>query len=211
MPALTTSSNTLLLDDGANGHGPRQNEQHLRKGAASRRGQPDKFSLILDKFVYFTPDCPMHPIIVQPEEGKELCAFGDTILFKIDGSLTGCDLTIGLAITPPGGGPPLHVHHVEHEVFIIESGDLEMNIGGEWKKAAPGSVVFLPRDVPHQFRNVGQTPSRHWVICTPSGFEHFFEKAAAIFAQPGPPDLERVLAAAGEHGMEVLGPPPGAH
>ena len=150
----------------------------------------------------------MEPIIVQPGEGHEVTAFGDTIVFKLVGGQTGNEITIGMAITPPGNGPPLHVHHREHEIFIIESGDLEMNVGGVWKKAPPGSVVFLPKDVPHQFRNVGATPSRHWVIVTPSGFEGFFERAAAVFAEPGPPDMGRVLQAAADYGMEVLGPPP---
>ncbi|MBS1724324.1 MAG: cupin domain-containing protein [Armatimonadetes bacterium] len=153
----------------------------------------------------------MEPIIIQPHEGKELSAFGDVIVFKLQGGQTGNDITIGMAITPPGGGPPLHVHHREHEIFIIESGDLEMNVHGEWKKAPPGSVVFLPKDVPHQFRNAGATPSRHWVIATPSGFEDFYDRAAAVFAAPGPPDIEKVLAAAADYGMEVIGPPPGAH
>ena len=153
----------------------------------------------------------MQPIIVQPGEGKELCAFGDTVVFKLVGAQTGNDISLGMVMTPPGGGPPLHVHHREHEIFIIESGDLEMNVRGEWKKAPPGSVVFLPKDVPHQFRNVGDATSRHWVICTPGGFESFYEKCAEIFAAGGPPDMERIVGAATEYGMELVGPPHGAH
>jgi len=154
---------------------------------------------------------PMHPIIVQPGEGKAVTAFGDTVVFKLVGGQTGNEITIGLVITPPGGGPPLHVHHRDHEIFIIESGDLEMNVAGEWKKSPPGSVVFLPKDIPHQFRNAGATPARHWVILTPSGFEHFFERAAAIFAADRPPDMARIVEAAADHGLELLGPPPGSH
>jgi len=153
----------------------------------------------------------MQPIIVQPGEGKEVCAFGDTVVFKLVGEQTGSDVVIGLAITPPGNGPPLHVHHNDHEIFIMESGDIEVNVLGQWKKAPPGSVVFLPKGVPHQFRNAGQTPSRHWVICTPSGFETFFERCAAIYAQGGPPDMGQIMQACADHGMEILGPPPGPH
>lgn len=150
-------------------------------------------------------------MIILPGEGHHVSAFGDTILFKLVGGQTGNDITIGLATTPPGGGPPLHVHHREHEIFIIESGDLEMNVAGEWKKSPPGSVVFLPKDIPHQFRNAGDTPSRHWVIAAPSGFEHFFEKSAAVFAEGGPPDIARIVKIAGEYGMELVGPPPEPH
>lgn len=153
----------------------------------------------------------MKPMIVLPGEGKEVRAFGDTIVFKVVGEQSENGVTIGLAITPPGGGPPLHVHRREDEIFIIVSGDLEMNVLGEWMKAPPGSVVFLPRDVPHQFKNVGSEPSHHWVICTPSGFESFYEKCSAVFAAGGPPDMERILAICAEHGAEIVGPPPAAH
>jgi quercetin dioxygenase-like cupin family protein len=151
----------------------------------------------------------MQPVIIQPGEGKEVNAFGDTVLFKIVGAQTGNGITIGLATVPPGGGPPLHLHRREDEIFISVSGDLEVNVLGEWKKAPPGSVVFLPRDVPHQFRNAGSTTSQHWVIATPSGFESFFEKCSAVFAAGGPPDFERILAICAEHGAEIVGPPPG--
>ncbi len=150
----------------------------------------------------------MQPLIVKPGEGKEVTAFGDTILFKIVGEQTGNSITIGLVTTPPGAGPPLHVHHRDHEIFITESGDLEMNVHGEWKKAPPGSVVFLPKDVPHQFRNAGETPSRMWVIALPSGFETFFETVATEFTSGGPPDMGRILAICADHGLEILGPPP---
>ncbi len=151
----------------------------------------------------------MRPLIVTPEEGKTVHAFGDTITFKMIGEQCGNDLSIGHATVPPGGGPPLHIHHREHEVFLTISGDLEALVDGEWRKAPPGSVVFLPRDVPHQFRNAGDTPSTHWVICSPGGgFEKFFERAAEIWAMPGPPDFGLIKQAAEEHGMELVGRPP---
>src|SRR5512134_1294568 len=115
----------------------------------------------------------MRPIIVRPGEGREVSAFGDTIVFKLVGDQTGNEVTIGQAVTPPGGGPPLHVHHNDHEIFIMESGDIEVFVDEEWQKAPAGSVVFLPKGVPHKFRNAGSVPSRHWVIVAPSGFEAF--------------------------------------
>jgi len=153
----------------------------------------------------------MKPIIVPPGGGKEVCAFGDTVIFKVVGEQTGSDVTVAMAITPPGGGPPPHMHRNEHEIFIIESGEIELWSDGEWTPAAPGSVVFLPKGVPHSFRNAGSTPSRMWVVATPSGFESFFGKCSKEFAAGGPPDMDRLLQICAEHGIEVLGPPPGAH
>lgn len=153
----------------------------------------------------------MRPIIVPPGGGKEICAFGDTIQFKFGGIESESRITLGMVTTPPGGGPPLHVHRAEDEVFIIESGDIEVNVEGQWQKAVPGSAVFLPRGVPHQYRNAGQVPSRHWVVAAPSGFESFFEKCAAVFSAGGPPDMGRIMQICAEHDCEILGPPAGAH
>ena len=153
----------------------------------------------------------MQPIIVLPGDGNEVTAFGDTILFKVVGDHTENNLSIGLATTPPGNGPPLHVHLNDNEVFIMISGDIEVEVGGEWKKAPPESVVFLPKGVPHRYRNAGETTSKHWVLVTPSGFENFFQQCSAVFAAGGAPDFAQIKAISADHNVEILGPPPGAH
>ena len=56
-----------------------------------------------------------------------------------------------------GGNSPYHQHDWEHEVFILEGegvvksekGDIPFN---------PGTVVFIPPNEFHQFRNTGNTP-----------------------------------------------------
>lgn len=153
----------------------------------------------------------MRPILVRPDEGREVCAFGDTIVFKLVGEQTGNAVTIGLAVTPPGGGPPLHIHHRDDEIFIMQSGDLEVWVDDAWQKAPPGSVVFLPKGVPHMFRNAGTEPSRHWVIVGPSGFETFFSQCGEVFAAGGPPDFGKIKAACADHGYEILEKPPVPH
>src|SRR5205085_1292901 len=37
--------------------------------------------------------------------------------------------------------------------------------------AGPGAALFLPKDVPHVFKNVGDTPARVLLVATPCGFE----------------------------------------
>ena len=53
------------------------------------------------------------------------------------------------------------------------------------------------------------------VVATPGGFERFFfdtgEPAGALTVPPpasGPPDLDALVAALADHGVDVLGPPP---
>lgn len=59
----------------------------------------------------------------------------------------------------PGGYTPKHSHGHEHEVFVLEGtgvvfeGDREHPLG-------PGTVVFVPPNQPHQFRNTGAVALR---------------------------------------------------
>jgi mannose-6-phosphate isomerase-like protein (cupin superfamily) len=148
------------------------------------------------------------PLVIAPTEGRAFKAFGSEALFKLGGAETAGSLSLGVASTPPGIGPPLHVHRSDDEIFVILEGEISFHLGGRWTAAGPGTVVYLPRGVPHTFRNSGVTPSRHCVITTPSGFEMFFARSAEVFATPGPPDPLRLKSLADEYGYELLGPPP---
>jgi hypothetical protein len=81
--------------------------------------------------------------------------------------------------------------------------------GAEWLKAGPGAFVYGPRDIAHGFRAIGERPVRMLVMCTPAGFERFvLDQAAPIAEPPTPPDMERLMALAERHGIEIHGPLP---
>jgi quercetin dioxygenase-like cupin family protein len=154
-------------------------------------------------------------MIVPAEQGPVLEAFGDSVQVKLGAEHTGGTLAVGLGTTPPGGGPPPHLHRKEDELFLILEGRYRFLANGQWHEVGPGGVVYIPRGAVHTFQNVGDTPSRHWLLTTPSGFESFFGKCAAVFAeaQAGPPDMPRILSICDEHGIEFVPPlrepPPG--
>ena len=142
------------------------------------------------------------PTIRHATDGQLVRAFGNDTLFKLTGDDTGGTLTLGLAVVPPGGGPPPHVPHADDELFIILEGRYSILAQDRWTEVGPGAVVYLPRGSVHTFRNIGDTPARHWVLTTPSGFERFYARCAEVFAQPGPPDKERLVEISREHGYE---------
>jgi quercetin dioxygenase-like cupin family protein len=147
-------------------------------------------------------------IVVPPDGGRPVTAFGSTTVFKLEGQQTNGGFCLGFATTPPGAGPPPHVHRRDDELFIVLDGELSFQTSRGWIAAPQGSVVFAPRNAPHTFRNNGSTPSRHVVIALPSGFDEFYARSAEVFAAGGPPDVARLRAIAGEYGYEFL--PPGA-
>jgi quercetin dioxygenase-like cupin family protein len=148
-------------------------------------------------------------IILQPDEGEVITAFGDTIVSKLSAADTGGQLSLGIVTTPPRSGPPLHRHTREDELFIIIEGIFRFVSDGAEHAAGPGAVVWLKRGTVHTFQVISESPGKAWVFVLPGGFESFFRTSASIFVEAagGVPDMGRIIAAAAAQGIEILGPP----
>lgn len=144
------------------------------------------------------------PLILQPGMGTDLHAFGNVLSVMLRGEQTGNMISIMLETTPPGGGPPLHVHSREEEIFIVAEGQISYFVNGIWTEVSPGGVIYLPRGAEHCYKNVGVSPSRHWIITLPSGFENFFASCASEFAREDGPQEDRVLEIHREFGIDLL-------
>ena len=68
----------------------------------------------------------------------------------------------------------------------MESGELEVNRGGEIIRAGKGDVVYLPKNIPHAPRIVGREDLQVLVICVPGGFDHYFAACAEEWSKPEP-------------------------
>ena len=108
-------------------------------------------------------------------------------------------------VTPPGWGPPRHIHSREDEIFYILDGSYELHVGDERRTVSAGASAILPRNIPHAFRNVASTPSRLVFVVTPGGLEEYFLAVAKFSPAPNPPQL---VALARPFGLTLL--PPGA-
>ena len=152
---------------------------------------------------------PPQSIVLQSGAGEMIHAYGDTVQMKLSAEATGGLLSLGLLTPPPRGGPPLHRHTREEELFIVIEGRFRFVSDGVESEAGPGSVVFLPRNTVHAFQVISETPGKAWVHVYPGGFETFFRRSAAIFVEAagGAPDMARIMEAAAAQGIEILGPP----
>ena len=58
------------------------------------------------------------------------------------------------------GGVPRHLHHHEDEWFYVLEGDYIAEIGDKRVQLKPGDSILGPREVPHAWAFVGETPGR---------------------------------------------------
>jgi hypothetical protein len=89
-------------------------------------------------------------------------------------------------------------------LFLVVDGRISYFVAGDWTEVEAGGAVYLPHGNIHAYRNVGITPSHHWILSLPSGLETFFERYAEEFAKLGGPDLKRIVDIGREQGLEVL-------
>ena len=140
----------------------------------------------------------------QARHGEPLNIFGDRIYLKMGSGETGGRYSLLEDVTAPGQGPPLHVHHNEDEGFYVIEGEYLFQAGGKRYKVSTGDFVYIPRDVPHCFRNIGATDGTLLLTLEPGGLEVFFAELAAV---EGPPSPEKVAPIFVKYGLELLGPP----
>ncbi len=83
-------------------------------------------------------------------------------------------------------GPPLH-HHAFDETFYVIEGELTFQLEDKLFTRKRGKLAFAPRGVPHTFANLSGAEARTLIICTPAGFERYFDRLAAEQAGVEPP------------------------
>ena len=82
-------------------------------------------------------------------------AFGQEAQVLVSSQQTGDAFCIVRISASPGNVTPAHVHRETDETFLIESGAVEVNRGGEVLRGGAGDVIFLPKGIPHVPRVVG--------------------------------------------------------
>jgi quercetin 2,3-dioxygenase len=125
------------------------------------------------------------------------------------GAQTAGSVVFGEARMPAhSSGPGLHVHTREDEAAYVIRGVMTFVVGERRFEAGPGELVWLPREVPHAFANLGDEDVWTFGVTTPAGLEGMFAEQAAYFATlQGPPDPERMSELAAHYGVRALGPP----
>ncbi len=116
--------------------------------------------------------------------------------------------------SPPGSEIPPHVHRIDDELHYLLEGDARYTVGNDILEAEAGSLIFLPRQVPHGLA-FGDAGGR-WLWMTRIENEGLFDEPIVIAASE--PNAQRralevpeelIVATFAKYGMDFLVPEDG--
>jgi len=127
----------------------------------------------------------------------------------LDVKISGSDTDGGFAMfeqtsLSQGKGTPLHVHHLQNEVFYVVEGTYYFQVGDDKYHLSAGESIFLPMKIPHGWTQVSDK-GKMTVTFQPAGkMEDFFVTMAALDHEPAIKEIAQIFA---DNEMEVVGPP----
>ena len=126
---------------------------------------------------------------------------GERCLIRVPAADTNGAYSLVEVVSDPGDATPLHVHENEDEYLFVLEGTARFALGDKIFDAEAGTMVTLPKRIPHAWGNRSGSRLRGAGICCPGGVE----EALRIIAGGGVIDVPAV---AERFGVSVLGPAP---
>jgi mannose-6-phosphate isomerase-like protein (cupin superfamily) len=151
--------------------------------------------------------------VVTADQGQPFWFLNTLTITKVGSDHSHGQLSILDHRVPPGFAPPPHLHHHSDEALLILDGQLDGFCGDHRWQAGPGSLVFMPRAIPHGFTVSDAGPGRIIIVASPGGFDQLVAAAGEpaldlCLPVPVPPDPARLTHLAAAHGIQIL-PTPG--
>jgi quercetin dioxygenase-like cupin family protein len=93
---------------------------------------------------------------------------GRSFALKLLGRETNESIMLFEETLPAGTKSLFHLHHDSDEVAWVLAGEITFQIGDEVTVGGPGTCAFMPRDVPHAWKNTGRETGRVLFLYTPA-------------------------------------------
>src|SRR3984885_11057377 len=129
---------------------------------------------------------------------------GRCFTMKLFGRETNESIMMFEETLPAGTTSLLHLHHDSDEVIWVLAGEISFMIGDTVTVGGPGTCAFMPRDIPHAWKNTGSETGRILALYTPAAAGGLIEE----LAENRPIDEEERPKFYARHRWEVLGPNP---
>ncbi|UWQ96239.1 cupin domain-containing protein [Rhodobacteraceae bacterium M385] len=130
-------------------------------------------------------------------EGTKLSILGQTYYLKAH-----CDSTFAFETnSEPGQAVPVHIHPTQDEFILVQEGELDLKLDGEWTKAKAGDLVCMPKGIPHGYFNKSDKPCRALFWVSPAGkLKDLFEQLHNMT------DVDEVVKVFAAHDVDFLPP-----
>jgi quercetin dioxygenase-like cupin family protein len=92
---------------------------------------------------------------------------GRSFALKLLGRETKESIMLFEETLPAGTKSLFHLHHDSDEVAWVLAGEITFQIGDEVTVGGPGTCAFMPRDVPHAWKNTGSEKQPAGCFSTP--------------------------------------------
>jgi quercetin dioxygenase-like cupin family protein len=150
------------------------------------------------------------------KKGQKFWLLGDVYTFHITGAETDGKYAVLEITSPSGSSPPLHSHSKETEGFYVIDGEFLFQYGDESNNkiaAKPATFLHLKKNIPHTYKNVGNSTGRLLFTIVPAGFENFFAEVGVLIDNKetfSPPaidsiDIMKIVEIADEkYGLKII-------
>jgi quercetin dioxygenase-like cupin family protein len=92
-------------------------------------------------------------------------------------------VTVKATVKSKGQLVPNHFHVYQDELFEVVSGELTVWINGRTETISAGSKITLPKNIPHNHYNNGESPVIYLHTVTPAlDFDYFLENLVGLAA-----------------------------
>ena len=146
-------------------------------------------------------------LVVPAGGGKHLdmSAPGRFAALKLFGHETNESIMLFEETLPAGTRSLFHLHHDSDEVAWVLAGEITFKIGDDVTVGGPGTCAFMPRDVPHAWKNSGSETARVLFLYTPAAAGGYVEE---MLHRPGPMSDDERKELRERYRWEVVGPNP---
>ena len=148
-------------------------------------------------------------IVVPPGAGP-VSSFtpGRSITIKLPGAATGGSLMLFEETVPAGTKSTFHLHRDSDELAYVLRGEITFLIGDEITVGGAGACAFVPRGVPHAWKNSGAEAGFVLFLYAPAragGLIEEQQRTGRKFSSMSEAERRKMLE---RHGWELLGPSP---
>ena len=129
---------------------------------------------------------------------------GRSFALKLLGRETNESIMMFEETLPAGTASLFHLHRDSDEVAWVLAGEITFKIGDEVTVGEPGTCAFMPRNVPHAWKNSGSETGRVLFLYTPAAAGGLVE----ALSEHRPDNEDESNRPYERHRWEVVGPTP---